>query len=160
MIEIKMRRLGWLCFIAILASYPLSVAAATQLEAHDLAAPFLVSWIGVWVFAAGGGVGASFIHVTDVDDKLKNPAVAKVVIGTFWGVALCLVIDALTSTPMGALPFFALFASCFSAPLCAGAMVYISNQKRLDATFDVVRDAATMRALGRKAKKDDDDAAY
>lgn len=156
MIKIKMRRLGWLCLIALLASYPLAVAAATQLEAHNLTAPFLVSWIGIWVFAAGGGFCASFIHVTDVDNKLKNPAIAKMVIGTFWGVALCLVIDALTSTPMGALPFFALFASCFSAPLCAGAMVYVGNQDRQNKAYDQILRRKAGIDLSSAAKDDNE----
>ena len=160
MLKIKIARLWWACLIAIAASYPLSVMAADSLGLSQLSPPFVVAWLGIWVFAIAGGVGASFIHVTDVDSKLKyNPAIAKVVIGTFWGMALCLALEALTDTPMGALPIFALFASCFSAPLCAGLMVYISDQKRLDSVFDLTKDTATMRVFGRKTKGGDDDAA-
>lgn len=157
MLKVQFKRAWWVCLIAIAASYPLSVYAADSLGVSNLSPPFVIAWIGVWVFAIAGGVGASFIHITDVDSKLRYPALAKIVLGTFWGMALCLAIESLTSTPMGALPLFALGASCFSAPICAGAMVYISNQKRLDATFDVARDTATMRVFGRKAKRGDDE---
>ena len=159
MLEIKFKRLWWACLIAIAASYPMSVMAADNLGLSQLSPPFVVAWIGIWVFAIAGGFCASFIYVTDVDSKLKNPAIAKVVIGTFWGMALCLALDALTSTPMGALPLFALFASCFSAPLCAGLMVYISDQKRQNEVYDLTKDTATMRVFGRKTKRGDDDAA-
>lgn len=159
MLQVKFKRVWWACLIAIAASYPLSVYAADGLGVNNLSPPFVIAWIGVWVFAIAGGFCASFIYVTDVDSKLKNPAITKVFIGTFWGVALCLAIDALTSTPMGALPLFALFASCFSAPLCAGLMVYISDQKRQNEVYDLTKDTATMRVFGRKTKRGDDDAA-
>ena len=159
MLEIKFKRLWWACLIAIAASYPVSVMAADGLGLNQLSPPFVVAWIGIWVFAIAGGLGAGFIYVTDVDSKLKHPTIAKVVIGTFWGMALCLALDSLTDTPMGALPLFALFASCFSAPLCIGLMVYISDQKRLDSVFDLTKDTATLRIFGRKTKGGDDDAA-
>lgn len=159
MLQIKIARLWWVCLIAIAASYPLSVMAADGLGLSQLSPPFVVAWLGIWVFAIAGGFCASFIYVTDVDSKLKNPAIAKVVIGTFWGMALCLALDALTSTPMGALPLFALFASCFSAPLCAGLMVYISDQKRQNEVYDLTKDTATMRVFGRKTKRGEEDAA-
>lgn len=157
MFNVKIRRVWWACLIAIAASYPLSVYAANGLGVNDLSPPFVIAWIGVWVFAIAGGIGASFIHVTDVDSKLKYPAMAKIVLGTFWGMALSLAIESLTSTPMGALPLFALGASCFSAPLCAGLMVYISNQKRLDDVFDLTKDTATMRVFGKKTKGNHDE---
>ncbi|MGO2507108.1 hypothetical protein [Psychrobacter alimentarius] len=153
MLQVKFKRLWWACLIAIAASYPLSVMAADELGLSQLSPPFVVAWIGVWVFAIAGGVGASFIHITDVDSKLRYPALAKIVLGTFWGMALSLAIESLTSTPMGALPLFALGASCFSAPLCAGFMVYISSQKRQNDVYDIVKDKATMRVFGRKAKR-------
>ncbi|MGO3282479.1 MAG: hypothetical protein ACTIKC_06790 [Psychrobacter sp.] len=153
--KINISRLWWVCIIAIAASYPLSVMAADGLGLSQLSPSFVVAWIGIWVFAIAGGFCASFIYVADVDSKLKyNPAIAKVVIGTFWGMALCLALDALTSTPMGALPLFALFASCFSAPICTGFMVYISSRKRQNSIYDLGKNAATDRIFGRKSKED------
>lgn len=138
MLKIKVGWL-WVFLVAIAVSYPISVLAATNVVGdRDLVAPFLFSWIGVWIFAAAGGICAGFVRITDVDEKLNHPMLAKFVIGLFWGVALCSLIDAFTSTPQAALTFFALFASCFSAPVCAGLMVYLSNQKRLNNAFDAV----------------------
>ncbi len=139
MLKIKASRL-WVLSILITLSYPLSVLAATNIapDPNALVAPFLFSWLGVWVFAAAGGLCAGFVKIDDIDERLHRPVLAKFVIGLFWGVALPLVIDAFTSTPQAALTFFALFASCFSAPICAGLMVYLSNQKRLNSAFDQV----------------------
>lgn len=156
MLQVKFKRLWWAFMAAIVAAYPASVYAADAIGLNELSPPFVTSWIGIWVFAIAGGSGAGFIYVTDVDSKLKHPTIAKVVIGTFWGMALCLALDALTDTPMGALPLFALFASCFSAPLCIGLMVYISDQKRQNKIYDLASDTATMRVFGKKAKGDDD----
>lgn len=148
MLKIKLSRLWLICTIAIALSYPVSVQAVELISASGLSAPFLFSWLGVWVFSAAGGLCASFVKITDIDEKLNYPVLAKFFIGLFWGVALCSAIDALTSTPQAALTFFALFASCFSAPLCAGLLVYLSNQKRLNGAFDSVAKRTGNRYLG------------
>jgi hypothetical protein len=138
MFKIKVKWL-WMFLVATALGYPISVLAASGVtEGNDFVAPFLFSWLGVWVFAAAGGLCAGFVRITDIDERLNRPILAKFVIGLFWGVALCSLIDAFTSTPQAALTFFALFASCFSAPICAGLMVYLSNQKRLNSAFDQV----------------------
>lgn len=142
MLEIKLKSWSWRVWLSFLAatfaSYPVSVQAATLVNASDLTAPFLTSWLGVWVFSGAGGLGASFIVIDDVDAKLRHPIIAKFVIGLFWGVGICLIVDALTSTPQGALTFFALFVSSFITPITAGLMVYVSNQKRQNKIYDQV----------------------
>ncbi len=133
MLKIKLKRLWWACLVALAASYPVSVVAAQSLaNTQALTAPFLLSWTGVWVFAIGGGICAGFVRIADVDVHFYAPMVAKAIIGTFSGVALCLLIDAFTNTQNGALAFFAYFASLFSAPLAGGVTVWLSKQKRID----------------------------
>ncbi|SLJ84513.1 hypothetical protein [Psychrobacter sp. DAB_AL43B] len=135
-IKIKLRWLWLICTALIAMCYPLSVQAATLVQKSDLSAPFIFSWLGVWVFSGAGGLGASFIVVDDIDAKLRHPVIAKFVIGLFWGVGICLLIDALTGTPQGALTFFALAVSSFATPSTAGAMVWLSNQKRINKALD------------------------
>ncbi len=133
MIKIKLSWLWWACLASLAASYPLSVYAAQNfVNDQALTAPFLLSWTGVWVFAAGGGICAAFVRIADVDVHFYAPMLAKSIIGTFSGVALCLLIDAFTDTQNGALAFFAYFASLFSAPLAGGVTVWLSKQKRID----------------------------
>lgn len=152
MLRVNIKKIRWFLIVSLFLSYTISVYAATALETRIFTAPFLFSWLGVWVFSAAGGLCASFVKITDIDEKLNYPVLAKFVIGLFWGVALCSAIDALTSTPQAALTFFALFASCFSAPLCAGLMVYLSNQKRLNGAFDSVAKRTGNRYLGEDSE--------
>lgn len=154
MIKIKFYRGWWALMLIVLLSYPIAAMAAINMGASGAVAPFTVGWVGVWIFAALGGLSAGFIKVDEVDAKLRYPVAAKLVIGLAFGMVFCLAIEALTSTAMGVLPLFAWLAACFSAPICAGFMVYLSNQRRLDDVFDLTKDVTTMRVLGRKTKGD------
>lgn len=155
--RINLKRMIWAFVLTIAFAYPMSALAANaaeQLGMGRLQPPFTPEWIGVWVFAIGGGIGASFIYIAEVEKHLKYPTAAKIVLGTLWGMAISLAIDALTDTPMGAIMLFTIGASSFSAPICAGFMVYISSQKRQNSIYDLGKDAATDRIFGRKSKKD------
>lgn len=135
MLKIK---LGWLwltLIVALVASYPLSAWAADVVVVRIYAAPFLFSWLGVWFFSVAGGICAGFVRINDIDSKLYAAVFAKVFIGTFSGVSLCLLLSG-NETPEAALTFWAFFASLFSSPLVAGGLVYISNQKRIDSILN------------------------
>ena len=136
--KINISRLWWVCLIAIAASYPLSVQAAIAMEGRNFSAPFLFSWLGVWVFSLAGGICASFVRIEDIDNKFYAPMFAKIVLGLFSGVALCSLIASGSEPPKAALTFWAFFASLFSAPIGAGALVYLSNQDRLNGWFNRV----------------------
>lgn len=155
--QVNLKRLIWAFVLTIALAYPMSAIAANaaeQLGMGHLQPPFTPEWVGVWVFAIGGGIGAGFIHIAEVDRYLKYPTLAKAFLGTFWGMAISLAIDALTDTPMGAIMLFTIGASSFSAPICAGFMVYISSQKRQNSIYDLGKNAATDRIFGRKTSKD------
>lgn len=154
--QVNLKRLIWAFVLTIALAYPMSAIAANaaeQLGMGHLQPPFTPEWIGVWVFAIGGGIGAGFIHIAEVDRYLKYPTLAKAFLGTFWGMAISLAIDALTDTPMGAIMLFTISASSFSAPICAGFMVYISVQRRQNRVYDAAQDVLTARILGRKTSK-------
>ena len=136
MLKIKVGRLWWPVLLAAIAiSYPIAAMAAAPLEGREYAAPFLFSWVGVWFFSAAGGVCAGFVRINDIDSRLYAAVLAKVFIGTFSGVALCMLLAG-NDPPEAALTFWAFFASLFSSPLVAGCLVYISNQRRLDQIFN------------------------
>lgn len=159
MLQFNFKRFCLAFILTIALAYPVSAlasVAAAGLGMEALSPPFTPKWVGVWVFAVGGGIGASFIHVAEVDKHLKYPTLAKIFLGTFWGMAISLAIDAMTSTPMGAIMLFTVGASSFSAPICAGFMVYISDQRRQNSVYDAAKNAATMRTFGRKIEEDND----
>ncbi|KAF0569201.1 hypothetical protein FQV37_196 [Psychrobacter nivimaris] len=137
MLKIKFWQLWWACIAALAASYPISAWAADQLiEARVLPAPFLLSWTGVWVFSTAGGLCAAFVKIPEIDKSFYYPSLAKALIGVFMGVALSLAVNTFNESQSGALPLFALLAGLFSAPLVAGTMVWISNQKRINKTLN------------------------
>ena len=156
--QVNLKRLIWAFVLTIALAYPMSAIAANaaeQLGMGHLQPPFTPEWVGVWVFAIGGGVGAGFIYIAEVEKHLKYPTAAKIVLGTLWGMAISLAIDALTDTPMGAIMLFTIGASSFSAPICAGFMVYISSQRRQNSIYDLGKNAATDRIFGRNTSKGD-----
>ena len=137
MLKVKFWQLWWACIAALAASYPISAWAADHIiEAGVLPAPFLLSWTGVWVFATAGGLCAAFVKIPEIDKSFYYPSLAKALIGVFMGVALSLALNTFSEARSGALPLFALLAGLFSAPLVAGTMVWISNQKRINKTLN------------------------
>ena len=137
MLKIKFWQLWWACIAALAASYPISAWAADRIiDAGVLPAPFLLSWTGVWVFSTAGGLCSAFVKIPEIDVRFYYPSLAKAFIGIFMGVALSLAVNNFNEAQSGALPLFALLAGLFSAPLVAGTMVWISNQKRINKTLN------------------------
>lgn len=137
-----------LVYLAILFfAYPVSAFAAIELMNNGFAAPFLQSWVGVWVFAVAGGASAGFVRVDEIDNKLYAPFFAKIFIGTFAGVSLCALIATGSEPPAPALTFWAYAASFCTAPICAGLLVFISDQRRLNSIFNRASNMAQDRYL-------------
>lgn len=147
--QINFRRMLLAFLLTIALAYPLSALAtqaATDVGAEGLPLIFTLPYVGIWLFAFGGGVCASFIYIEEIDRFFKkSPALAKIVIGTLSGVAISSLIDSLTDTPIGAITSFSFFASSLSAPILAGLMAYVGNQKRQEGIYDIAKDAMTNR---------------
>lgn len=134
---INLKKSWWLLLLALVIMYPISAEAA-QAVARVYGAPFLFSWSGIWLFSLAGGFGAGFVRIEDIDKQLSYPWVAKTFIGCVSGVALCMFLSQDAANPKPALTFWALIASGVSAPIAAGALVYLSNQNRMFGWFDFV----------------------
>ena len=153
MLKIKFWQLWWACVAALAASYPISAWATEQLiESRVLPAPFLLSWTGVWVFSTAGGLCAAFVKIPEIDRRFNYPPLAKFLIGLFTGVALSLAVNTFSEGQSEALPLFALLAGLFSAPLVAGTIVWMSNQKRINKTLN----QAVRNRTGLDTSLDDD----
>ena len=136
MLKIKLIQLMCACLAALVVLYPAIAWAAENAPVLVLPAPFSIDWSGVWIFATGGGVCAAFVKMEQIDKRFYYPAFAKFLIGLFSGVAISLFVETFINTSIGFLTFFALFASLFSAPVAAGAMAWLSKQKRIDKALD------------------------
>lgn len=146
---------SWLVLMAILfIAYPVSAMAANQVE-QIYGAPFLPSWYGIILFSFGGGLVASFFHIDEIDRQLRHPVIAKIVIGFLSGIALCTLLVQDVSNPKPALTFWAFAASGVSAPIVAGALVYLSDKGRLFGWFDLASDFIPRPQRAKKGKDDD-----
>lgn len=97
---------------------------------QGLQAPFLISWLGVWVFALLGGLASGFIRIDDIDGRLRYPLIAKPLIGMVSGVAMVTYLNKNIEPPATDLVFWAFVASLCSTPIICGFLVFISDQKR------------------------------
>lgn len=107
---------------------------------QGLSAPFLISWLGVWVFAFLGGLASGFIRIDDIDNRLRYPLVAKPLIGTISGVAIATYLNQNIEPPATDLVFWAFVGSLCSTPIICGFLVFISDQKRQNEFYTQTKD--------------------
>ena len=62
------------------------------LNSWGMTAPFLLSWLPVWIFCVIGGIGSIFIKIGDIDDRFRWLYVAKPYLGIFSGIMLCVAV--------------------------------------------------------------------
>lgn len=111
-----------------------------MIETSGLSAPFLISWLGVWLFAFFGGLASAFIRINDIDVKLSYPIIAKTLIGTTAGVAMAMMINGQAEPPPINLSFWAFVGSICSTPIITGFLVFISDQKRQNQLYKSAQD--------------------
>ncbi len=99
-------------------------------DLQGLHAPFLISWLGVWLFAFLGGLASAFITIGDIDRRLRHPFIAKPLIGMTAGVVIAVFINQNAEPPPPTLIFWAFIGSICSTPIITGFLVFISDQKR------------------------------
>ena len=139
MLKVNVRQMWWFLFLAI-ASYPMAVYASVELKKVILTAPFLSSWFGIWLFSIVGGFIASQIKVDETDNRLKNPIITKIIIGTFFGVAICMFLSDGADPPKLALTAYALVIATCASVVVTGFLVYIADQKRQNKVYKNLQD--------------------
>ena len=58
------------------------------LNSWGMAAPFLLSWLPVWIFCMLGGIGSIFVKVDNIDARFRYLYVAKPFLGVLGGMSL------------------------------------------------------------------------
>lgn len=109
-------------------------------DLQGLHAPFLLSWVGVWAFAFLGGLASAFIKISDIDNRLLYPFVAKPLIGMTAGIVVAVFINQNAEPPATTLIFWAFMGSVFSTPIITGFLVFVSDQKRQEMIYTKARD--------------------
>lgn len=128
-----------------------------MLEIQGLSAPFLISWLGVWLFAFLGGLASAFIKISDIDVRLKHPFIAKPLIGMTAGVAMAVFINQNAEPPPATLIFWAFIGALVSTPIITGFLVFISDQKRQESIYSKARDKYLPWASDKSKGGQDDD---
>ena len=99
------------------------------LNSWGMAAPFLLSWLPVWIFCIVGGIGSIFIKVGDIDDRFRWLYVAKPYLGTFSGMMLCIAVTDGRDPPEVVLLSYGGLVSFFGALLMQFLAVLLSSPK-------------------------------
>lgn len=130
-VRIKKRALWLFAIVLSLMTKAAASASTTQITAetvivvnrYGMGAPFLVSWIPVWLFALAGGIGANFIKIPDIDKHFRYLMLAKPFLGVFGGITLCLLISDGSEPPQAAMTAYAFIAALLSAPILQALLV-------------------------------------
>lgn len=112
--------------------------AVVVLNKYGMTAPFLISWIPVWVFSLAGGIGSNFFKMPDIDKHFRYLLVAKPFLGVFGGIALCLLVSDGSEPPEISLIAYALGASLLSAPILQGLIAVVTMPKNQASLFNAV----------------------
>ena len=92
-------------------------------------APFLVSWLPVWIFSALGGIGSIFIKVDNIDTRFRYLYVAKPFLGVLGGMSLSVAMTDGRDPPEVILSAYAAISSFFSSAILQFVLVLLSSPK-------------------------------
>lgn len=106
-----------------------SDAPAPIVNEWGVTAPFLRSWIPVWLFCFAGGVGSIFVKVDNIDARFRYLYVAKPFLGVLGGMSLCLAITDGRDPPEVILSAYAAISSFLSSAILQFVLVLLSSQK-------------------------------
>lgn len=127
----------WLFALALSVMTKAMAADTTMITAetvivvnkYGMGAPFLISWLPVWIFALAGGIGANFIKIPEIDKHFRYLLIAKPFLGLFGGIVLCLFVSDGSEPPQIALTGYAFIASLLSAPILQVLLAVVTIPK-------------------------------
>ena len=98
-------------------------------NAWGITAPFLMSWLPVWIFSALGGIGSIFVKVDNIDARFRYLYIAKPFLGVLGGMSLCLAITDGRDPPEVILSAYAAISSFLSSAILQFVLVLLSSPK-------------------------------
>ena len=99
------------------------------LNSWGMTAPFLLSWLPVWIFSAAGGIGSIFVKVGDIDTRFRYLYVAKPFLGVLGGMSLSIAMTDGRDPPEVILIAYAAISSFFSSAILQFVLVLLSSPK-------------------------------
>ena len=92
-------------------------------------APFLTSWLPVWIFSALGGIGSIFVKVDNIDARFRYLYVAKPFLGVLGGMSLSIAMTDGRDPPEVILSTYAAISSFLSSAILQFVLVLMSSPK-------------------------------
>ena len=94
-----------------------------------IAAPFLTSWLPVWIFCVLGGIGSIFVKVDNIDARFRYLYVAKPFLGVLGGMSLSIAMTDGRDPPEVILSTYAAISSFLSSAILQFVLVLLSSPK-------------------------------
>ncbi len=94
-----------------------------------ITAPFLTSWLPVWIFSALGGIGSIFVKVDNIDARFRYLYVAKPFLGVLGGMSLSIAMTDGCDPPEVILSTYAAISSFLSSAILQFVLVVFSSPK-------------------------------
>lgn len=105
------------------------VAYTPTVNQWGITAPFLTSWLPVWVFSALGGIGSIFVKVDNIDVRFRYLYVAKPFLGVLGGMSLSIAMTDGRDPPEVILSTYAAISSFLSSAILQFVLVLLSSPK-------------------------------
>ena len=122
-------------FVLMLMVSTIAVAQAGDVETKPIVnqwgitAPFLTSWLPVWIFSALGGIGSIFVKVDNIDARFRYLYVAKPFLGVLGGMSLSIAMTDGRDPPEVILSTYAAISSFLSSAILQFVLVLLSSPK-------------------------------
>ena len=94
-----------------------------------ITAPFLTSWLPVWIFCMLGGIGSIFVKVDNIDARFRYLYVAKPFLGVLGGMSLSIAMTDGRDPPEVILSTYAAISSFLSSAILQFVLVLLSSPK-------------------------------
>ena len=124
------------------------------LNSWGMAAPFLLSWLPVWIFCMFGGIGSIFVNVGNMDTRFRYLYVAKPYLGVLGGMSLSIAVTDGRDPPEVILSTYAALSSFLSSAILQFVLVLLSSPKNSLALVNKV--SPVQFALPEKAEVNND----
>ena len=124
----------WVFALMLLVS-TMAVAQAGDVETKPIlnswgvTAPFLLSWLPVWIFCLLGGIGSIFVKVDNIDTRFRYLYVAKPFLGVLGGMSLSIAMTDGRDPPEVILSTYAAISSFLSSAILQFVLVLLSSPK-------------------------------
>lgn len=122
----------------------------------SIGAPFLKSWLPIWIFAAAGGAGSLFFKIEAIDKHFRYLMIAKPFLGLFGALSLCLVLASAVEPQPPIMSAYAFVAALLSAPILQALLAVASLPRNQAELFNTINPFKFKVVMDDKGERNDD----